>query len=307
MRLFLLALFCASAGQIFGGEPNNPWAGYGGGPGDPSYDRPVPEGWGADATMVFSRNAPATHNPTCCEDVWRCYPLERKCPCDRGGCGPCRHGKHRQGGAVCASCAAQGAASCEHSGVIVSEGSPSPHRSAPQAVQTTPTMAPGKAPAHGTEGLPVITNGVGPAGVIHPQAGEPVPAVDDNAPMPGALDLKDENSEVTPAQNSEEIPTGEQPKDEPTEAQGDAPAGEESADMKAETPSSDSPEATEPMDEVEPSESSEAPMGDAPESEAPAAEQKETNGDESARVQGPDLFRVSNRPQMIQRIFRGRK
>lgn len=42
-------------------------------------DRPLPPGWGPEATVVF-RNCPQQNYPTCCENVWDGYCGERCCP-----------------------------------------------------------------------------------------------------------------------------------------------------------------------------------------------------------------------------------
>ena len=80
-----------------------------------SLDRPLPAGWGAAATQVFTDHCPNRQKPNCCENVWDGYCCERRCPPPLRKPSPT---PPRQKG--CNSCygAAGGCDSCSQGGAI---------------------------------------------------------------------------------------------------------------------------------------------------------------------------------------------
>ena len=62
----------ATAAAATAGDPHGYTATY-------NPDRPLPPGWGPEATIVF-RRCPDRHSPTCCEHVWDGYCSEKCCP-----------------------------------------------------------------------------------------------------------------------------------------------------------------------------------------------------------------------------------
>lgn len=283
-------------------------------PGSLEYDRPVPAGWRGAATLVFSRNAPVDHVPDCCENVWATYPMERHCFGDkckrhqRCGCRACgmAAGPAVASGAGCATCGQAGGSTEGH------------------AVHSAPQDA---SPDHAQNGvirrqpLPAkVIEDSAPSQSVEPEAAAPSLG-SDAAPIPGEMDATstpmnpapeavdplppNEATEGSPAPTAEPTLNAAGDPSAPAEASASETDAQASEDLGTSAESASASETDAPADSAEP-----APLELEPQDPQPAALPAEAGADaeveESARVQGPQLFRVTRRPVTLQRIFRSR-